>query len=125
MSHVVQKDFQYVDQQGVLRRGTCKTIDTSYPEYEEDAQFLQLKEYGARLERLTRATYGDLSLYRIVINDYVRAGYSLGMSEENAINRLNLNDDIALENLSSDPERLRAFYYNETNDSYTLFTPYK
>ena len=46
-------------------------------------------------------------------------------SEENAINRLNLNDDIALENLSSDPERLRAFYYNETNDSYTLFTPYK
>lgn len=46
-------------------------------------------------------------------------------SEENAINRLNLNDDIALENLSSDPERLRAIYYNETNDSYTLFTPYK
>ena len=46
-------------------------------------------------------------------------------SDENAINRLNLNDDLALENLSSDPERLRAYYYNETKDSYVLFTPYR
>ncbi len=87
-SHVIDKKFQYVDQNGALKNGTCKTIDTSYPEYEEDAQFLQLKEYGARLERLTRATYGDVSLYRIIINDYVRSGQPLGMSEENAINLL-------------------------------------
>ena len=46
-------------------------------------------------------------------------------SDENAINRLNLNDDLALENLSSDPERLRAYYYNESTDSYVLFTPYR
>lgn len=46
-------------------------------------------------------------------------------SDENAINRLNLSDDIALENLSSDPERLRAIYYNEPNDSYVLLTPYR
>ena len=46
-------------------------------------------------------------------------------SDENAINRLNLNDELALENLSSDPERLRAYYYNEATDTYVLFTPYR
>lgn len=46
-------------------------------------------------------------------------------SDENAINRLNLSDDLALENLSSDPERLRAYYYNEATDMYVLFTPYR
>ena len=45
-------------------------------------------------------------------------------SDENAINTLGLSDDLRLENLSSDIERLRAIYYNETNNSYTLFTPF-
>lgn len=45
-------------------------------------------------------------------------------SDENAVNTLGLSDDLRLENLSSDIERLRAIYYNETNNSYTLFTPF-
>ena len=45
-------------------------------------------------------------------------------SEENAVNSLGLSDDLKLGNLSSDIERLRAIYYSETNDSYTLFTPF-
>ena len=45
-------------------------------------------------------------------------------SDENAINTLGMSDDMRLENLSSDIERLRAIYYNETNNSYTLFTPF-
>lgn len=45
-------------------------------------------------------------------------------SDENAVNTLGMNDDLRLENLSSDIERLRAIYYNETNNSYTLFTPF-
>lgn len=45
-------------------------------------------------------------------------------SDENAINTLGMSDDLRLENLSSDIERLRAIYYNETNNSYTLFTPF-
>jgi len=45
-------------------------------------------------------------------------------SDENAVNILGLSDDLRLENLSSDIERLRAIYYNETNNSYTLFTPF-
>ena len=45
-------------------------------------------------------------------------------SDENAVTTLGLSDDLKLENLSSDIERLRAYYYNEGNDSYTLFTPF-
>ena len=45
-------------------------------------------------------------------------------SDENAVNTLGLSDDLRLESLSSDIERLRAIYYNETNNSYTLFTPF-
>jgi hypothetical protein len=44
--------------------------------------------------------------------------------DDNAVNTLGLSDDLRLENLSSDVERLRAIYYNETNNSYTLFTPF-
>ena len=45
-------------------------------------------------------------------------------SDENAVNTLGMSDDLKLENLSSDIERLRAIYYNETNNCYTLFTPF-
>lgn len=45
-------------------------------------------------------------------------------SDENAVNTLGLSDDLRLENLSSDVERLRAIYYNETNNTYMLFTPF-
>ena len=44
-------------------------------------------------------------------------------SDAGAINSLGMSDDLKLENLSSDIERLRAIYYNEANDSYTLFSP--
>lgn len=46
-------------------------------------------------------------------------------SDANSVVRLDLSDDVAPESLSSDLERLRAIYYNESNDSYTLFTPYR
>jgi len=45
-------------------------------------------------------------------------------SDETAGVTLHLNDNIRLEKLSSDWERLRAYYYAEESDSYTLFTPY-
>lgn len=45
-------------------------------------------------------------------------------SDENAATQLHLRNDIRLEYLSKDEERLRAYYYAEESDSYTLFTPY-
>jgi hypothetical protein len=38
--------------------------------------------------------------------------------------KLGLSDDIHLEELSSEQERLRAYYYSEEDDSYQLFSPY-
>ena len=45
-------------------------------------------------------------------------------SDESASAQLHLNDNIRLETLSKDLERLRAYYYSEESDTYTLFTPY-
>ena len=45
-------------------------------------------------------------------------------SEETASTVLNLNENVRLESLSRDAERLRAYYYSEESDTYTLFTPY-
>ena len=45
-------------------------------------------------------------------------------SEEKVAMTLGLQEDIRPENLSSDAERLRAFYFATMNDEYKLFTPY-
>lgn len=69
---------------------------------------------------------------QLLFSDYMSAKDFFNMfhhlimlkSDENAVNTLGMSDDLKLENLSSDIERLRAIYYNETNNSYTLFTPF-
>lgn len=69
---------------------------------------------------------------QLLFSDYMSAKDFFNMfhhlvmlkSDDNAVNTLGLSDDLKLENLSSDIERLRAIYYNETNNSYTLFTPF-
>lgn len=69
---------------------------------------------------------------QLLFSDYMSAKDFFNMfhhlimlkSDENAVNSLGMSDDLKLENLSSDIERLRAIYYNETNNSYTLFTPF-
>lgn len=45
-------------------------------------------------------------------------------SEERASSQLGLRDDIRLENLSREAERMRAYYYSEESDEYALFTPF-
>ena len=45
-------------------------------------------------------------------------------SDEMAASQLHLSDVLFLEHLSKDEERMRAYYYCEEKDSYTLFTPY-
>lgn len=69
---------------------------------------------------------------QLLFSDYMSAKDFFNMfhhlimlkSDENAVNSLGMSDDLKLENLSSDIERLRAINYNETNNSYTLFTPF-
>jgi hypothetical protein len=45
-------------------------------------------------------------------------------SDEKVSMTLGLRDDIRPENLSSDTERLRAYYFATMDDEYKLFTPY-
>ncbi len=45
-------------------------------------------------------------------------------SASDAALKLRLSDDIKLETLSEESERLRAYYYNDEEGTYTLFTPY-
>ena len=87
-SHIIQKAFQYVTEQGVLTTGTCYTVDTTYPEYAEDAQFLQLREYASRLERASRADVGDKSAYIAVVNDYLHKKAALGERVEESFEEL-------------------------------------
>lgn len=69
---------------------------------------------------------------QLLFSDYLSAKEFFNMfhhlvmlkSDDNAVNTLGMSDDLRMENLSSDIERLRAIYYNETNNSYTLFTPF-
>ena len=45
-------------------------------------------------------------------------------SDEMVASQLMLRDDIRLHTLERDPRRVRAYYYNEEADKYTLLTPY-
>ena len=45
-------------------------------------------------------------------------------SASDAALKLRLSDDIKLDALSEEAERLRAYYYNDEEGTYTLFTPY-
>lgn len=45
-------------------------------------------------------------------------------SDESTANVLALRDSIRPENLTSDEERLKAIYFNEETDQYTIFSPY-
>ena len=46
-------------------------------------------------------------------------------SDESVSTFLRLGSDMALNELSSDLQRLRAIYFNEQNDTHVLFTPYR
>lgn len=46
-------------------------------------------------------------------------------SDDSASFQLNLHDHIRLNNLSKEPERLRAYYYSDDSCCYKLVTPYK
>lgn len=67
-----------------------------------------------------------------IFSDYVRKEdvfrsfkhFILLRSEVDTAIKLSLNDDIHLEKMEDNPDRLRAYYYNEEADKYKLFTPF-
>ena len=69
---------------------------------------------------------------KILYEDYVNPKFVYGKfnhlvmlrSEEKAAGPLGLSDDIHLDQLPSEEERLRAIYYDSGSDKYQMFTPY-
>ena len=69
---------------------------------------------------------------KLLYDDYVSARFVYSTfnhivmfrSDSNAANILQLDDDIRIENLSSDPERLRAYCYYVEKDKYQMFCPF-
>jgi hypothetical protein len=69
---------------------------------------------------------------KILYEDYVNAKFVYGKfnhlvmlrSEEKAASPLGLSDEIHLNQLPSEDERLRAIYYDSGSDKYQMFTPY-
>jgi hypothetical protein len=83
-------------------------------------------DYGVhtllQLEKASNLLFEDYITPKVVFQKFKHL--VMLKSDETAGVTLHLNDDIRLEKLSSDWERLRAYYYAEESDSYTLFTPY-
>lgn len=83
-------------------------------------------DYGVhtllQLEKASNLLFEDYITPKVVFQKFKHL--VMLKSDEAAGVTLHLNDDIRLEKLSSDWERLRAYYYAEESDSYTLFTPY-
>lgn len=64
-NHIVEKEFEFKDKDGKTVKGIYETVE-DYSGREEDLKFMQLEEYVERLERLTKAEAGDLSVYNDV-----------------------------------------------------------
>ena len=75
-----------------------------------------------QLEKASNLLFEDYITPKVVFQKFKHL--VMLKSDETAGVTLHLNDEIRLEKLSSDWERLRAYYYAEESDSYTLFTPY-
>lgn len=83
-------------------------------------------DYGVhtllQLEKVTNLLFDDYISAKVVFQKFKHL--VMLRSDEMTGSRIGLSDDIRLEKLSSDWERLRAYYYAEESDNYMLFTPY-
>lgn len=75
-----------------------------------------------QLEKVSNYLFADYISHKELFQKFKHL--ILLKSDENAATQLRLRNDIRLEHLSKEKERLRAYYYAEESDTYTLFTPY-
>lgn len=75
-----------------------------------------------QLEKVTNLLFSDMMPREI--NSKFKHLVML-RSDEKTASRMGLTDEIRLELLDKDTDRLRAYYYSGDSDSYALFTPYQ
>ena len=108
--------------------GDSSSSSTSVRSYRDALNVILEKgpDYGVhtllQIEKASNLLFEDYITPKVVFQKFKHL--VMLKSDETAGVTLHLNDDIRLEKLSSDWERLRAYYYAEESDSYTLFTPY-
>jgi len=108
--------------------GDSSSSSTSVRTYRDAMNVILEKgpDYGVhtllQIEKASNLLFEDYITPKVVFQKFKHL--VILKSDETAGVTLHLNDDIRLEKLSSDWERLRAYYYAEESDSYTLFTPY-
>lgn len=108
--------------------GDSSSSSTSVRTYRDALNVILEKgpDYGVhtllQIEKASNLLFEDYITPKVVFQKFKHL--VMLKSDETAGVTLHLNDDIRLEKLSSDWERLRAYYYAEESDCYTLFTPY-
>lgn len=75
-----------------------------------------------QLEKASNCLFDDSMTHRALFQKFKHL--ILLKADENSTALWRLSNEIHLEDLSKDEERLRAYYYAEESDTYTLFTPY-
>ena len=127
-TEVTGDDFGDVDFNFSGNYSNSKVGDTDFNSYQKVIEYI-LKN-GAevdvhvilQIDKPNQLLFADYMTGKILFSMFHHV--VMLRSDSNAVNSLGLSDDLKLENLSSDIERLRAIYHNYNNDSYTLFTPF-
>lgn len=115
---------------GALSFGSTssKSVDAKFNTFKKALAYILSEGPGQGVHTILQLDKPDKFLYE----DYVSSKMILSKfnhiiilrSDEKVGMTLGLRDDIRPENLSSDAERLRAYYFATMNDEYKLFTPY-
>lgn len=112
-SHIVDREFEYENQDGEKVKTTYKTVE-EYPEKAKDEKFLKLEDYAYKLERLSRAEAGDISLYEIQAKKFEEIKR---MKIEAEIAELADNDVIGKANLQKKLQEMEKNYGKNIADS--------
>ena len=115
---------------GALSFGSTssKSVDAKFNTFKKALAYILSEGPAQGVHTVLQLDKPDKFLYE----DYVSSKMILSKfnhimilrSDEKVSMTLGLRDDIRPENLSSDAERLRAYYFATMNDEYKLFTPY-
>ena len=117
-----------VDAFGSMNFSMPQTKDTTIKTYKDALDYILDNGPDNHVHTILQVDKPD----NLLFEDYVTSKFVfrkfrhliLLRSDEKVAMKLGLPDDIRLENLNSAPERLRAIYYADGDEGWTLFSPF-